>query len=182
MTEWYEKQKNIIKEKNLVKDKFSNRHSKFSYKLPVPREKIKRVIVSPISHFGNLCNAIDFLVPMGTEVYSAADGIVTSLKDDSNVGGTDPKYWYEGNYIVIKHNGESTGYEHFKYKGIVVEVADVIKQGQLIGYSGNTGYSRGPHLHFEVMEFFGPGDEDYITLKARFNDFHDVYETELKSE
>ncbi|MCK4953193.1 M23 family metallopeptidase [Candidatus Bathyarchaeota archaeon] len=177
MTEWHEVQKRILKEKNLVNDKFSNRHSKFYYILPVPREKIKRVIVSPVSHIGNLCNAIDFLVPMNTEVYSAADGIVTSLKDDSNVGGTDPKYWYEGNYIVIKHNGESTGYEHFKYKGIVVEVADVIQQGQLIGYSGNTGYSRGPHLHFEVMEFFGPGDEDYITLKARFKDFHDAYET-----
>lgn len=62
MTEWHEVQKRILKEKNLIKDKFSNRRSKFSYILPVPKEKIKRVIVSSISHVENLCNAIDFLV------------------------------------------------------------------------------------------------------------------------
>ena len=106
---------------------------------------------------------------------AAADGTVTTIKDDSNIGGFDPKYWYEGNYIVIKHNSEFTGYEHFRYKGIVVETGDFVKQGQLIGYSGNTGYSRGPHLHFEVMKFWGAGNEDYVTLKARFKDFYDEY-------
>jgi len=175
MTERFEERKRLL-EKNLVKDKSSDKYSEISYILPVQKEKIKRVVSSPVTHVGNLCNAIDFLVPEGTEVYAAADGIVTALKDDSNIGGPDPKYWYEGNYVVIKHNGESTGYEHFRYKEIVVKVGDFVRQGQLIGYSGNTGYSRGPHLHFEVMEFFGPGDEDYVTLKARFRDF-DAYET-----
>ena len=179
MTEWREEHKRLL-EKNLVKDKSSDKYPKNYYTLPVPREKIKRVVSSSLTHIGNLCNAIDFLVPEGTEVYAAADGIVTDLKDDSNIGGFDPKYWYEGNYIVIKHNGESTGYEHFRYKGIVVKVDDIVEQGQLIGYSGNTGYSRGPHLHFEVMEFYGQGDEDYVTLKAKFEDFHDAYEARAK--
>ena len=181
MTEWREEHKRLL-EKNLVKNKSSDKYSKFSYILPVPKEKIKRIVSSSVTHIGNLCNAIDFLVPEGTDVYAAADGKVTAVKDDSDIGGPDPEYWYKGNYSVIKHNGESTAYEHFRYKGIVVKVGNVVKQGQLIGYSGNTGYSRGPHLHFEVMEFFGPGEEDYLTLKARFKDFHDVYETELKSE
>jgi murein DD-endopeptidase MepM/ murein hydrolase activator NlpD len=180
MTEWREEHKRLL-EKNLVKEKSSDEHSKISYKLPVLKEKIKRLVSSSITHIGNLCNAIDFLVPKGTEVYAAADGIVTALKDDSNVGGADPKYWYEGNYVTIKHNGESTEYEHFGYKDIVVKVGDIVKQGQLIGYSGNTGYSRGPHLHFEVMEFYGPGNEDYVTLKARFKDFPDIYETIARS-
>ena len=176
MTKWSEEHKKLL-EKNLIKDKVSYEYSKISYMLPVPKEKIIRIVSSSITHIGNLCNAIDFLVPEGTDVYAAADGTVTTIKDDSNIGGFDPKYWYEGNYCVIKHNRESTGYEHFRYKGIVAKVGDVVKQGQLIGYSGNTGYSRGPHLHFEVMEFFGLGNEDYVTLKAKFKDFHDVYET-----
>ena len=171
---WKEEHKRLL-EKKLIKNRVSQEYSKIYYVLPIPREKIIRVVSSSITHIGNLCNAIDFLVPEGTEVYSAADGIVTTLKDDSNIGGFDPKYWYEGNYIVIKHNSEFTGYEHFRYKGIIVNVGDAVKQGQLIGFSGNTGYSRGPHLHFEVMKFFGPGNEDYVTLKARFKDFDDVY-------
>ena len=43
------------------------------------------------------------------------------------------------NYVIIKHNDESTGDKHFKYNEIIVGVADVVKQGQLIGYSGNIG-------------------------------------------
>jgi murein DD-endopeptidase MepM/ murein hydrolase activator NlpD len=174
MSEWRE-QHRILLERNLVKKRSSDKRSKISYVLPVPKEKIRRIVSSSVTHIGNLSNAIDFLVPEGTEVYAAADGTVTALKDDSNSGGFDPKYWYEGNYVVIRHKGESTEYEHFRYKGVVVKVGDAVKQGQLIGYSGSTGYSRGPHLHFEVMEFYGPGDEDYVTLKARFKDFQDVY-------
>ena len=175
-----EEQKSLV-EKNLVKGRSSDKNSKNVYVLPVPREKIWRIVSSSITHIGNLCNSIDFLVPEGTEIYAAASGVVTALKDDSNTGGPDPKYWYEGNYVVIKHNGESTGYEHFKHKGIAVKVGEIVKQGQLIGFSGNTGYSRGPHLHFEVMEFFGPKDDDYVTLKARFKDFPNVYEAIAKS-
>jgi len=180
MSEWREEHKKLL-ERNLVKDKSSDKYSSISYILPVPKEKIVRIVSSPVTHIGNLCNAIDFLVPEGTEVYAAADGIVIALKDDSNIGGFDSKYWYEGNYVVIKHYEESTMYEHFRYMGIVVKVGDIVKQGQLIGYSGKTGYARGPHLHFEVMKFYGTGDEDYVTLKAKFKDFHDVYETIARS-
>ena len=175
MAEWREEHKRLL-ENNLVKERSCDRYSKIFYFLPVPKEKIRLIVSSRVTHIGNLCNAIDFLVPEGTEVYAATDGIVTALKDDSNIGGFDSKYWYEGNYVVIKHNGESTEYEHFRHKGITVKVGDIVEQGQLIGYSGNTGYSRGPHLHFEVMEFYGQGDEDYITLKVKFKDFPDIYE------
>jgi murein DD-endopeptidase MepM/ murein hydrolase activator NlpD len=174
---WREEQTRLLREAQLVTGKSSHKYSTRLYTLPVPKDQIRRIVSSSVTHIGNLCNAIDFLVPEGTAVYAAADGIVTALKDDSNTGGSDPKYWYEGNYVVLKHNHESTEYEHFQYQGIVVKVGDRVKQGQLIGYSGNTGYSRGPHLHFEVMEFVGPGDEDYVTLKAKFKDFHDVYAT-----
>jgi murein DD-endopeptidase MepM/ murein hydrolase activator NlpD len=128
-----------------------------------------------VSHVGHLRNAIDFLVPEGTPVSAAADGVVTALKDDSNVGGRDPQFWYEGNYVVVRHEGESTSYEHLRYRGVVVRVDERVREGQLIRFSGNTGYSRGPHLHFEVMEFYGSRDEEYVTLKARFTDAPNAY-------
>ena len=99
-------------EKKLIKNRVSHKYSKIYYVLPVPKEKIIRIVSSSVTHIGNLCNAIDFLVQEGTDVYAAADGVVTAFKDDSNIGGPDPKYWYEGNYVVIKHSGESPGYEH----------------------------------------------------------------------
>ena len=174
----FEKQKKIIKEKKLIKRKSSNRYSKTTFVIPVPKEKIRKIYTkNPLTHIGNLSNAIDFIVPKGTEVYAAADGEVIEIKDDSKKSGFDPKYWYDGNYIVIRHNGELTEYEHLKYKGVVVKVGEKVKQGQLIGYSGGTGYCIKPHLHFEVMKYFGYGENDYVTLKARFKNFHDVYKS-----
>ena len=115
------------------------------------------------------------MVPEGIEVYAAANGTVIGIKGDSNVGGDDLKYWDDGNYIIIEHTNEYTEYMHLKFKGVVVKVGDKVKQGQVIGYSGNTGYSDRPHLHFECQKYFGDGDNDYVTLKARFKDFKDVY-------
>jgi hypothetical protein len=121
MIEWREEHKKRLLEGNLIKNMSSDNYSKISYILPVPKETIISIVSSSITHIGNLGNAIDFLVPEGTDVYAAADGTVTAVKDDSYIGGPDPKYWYKGNYIVIKHNGESTAYEHFRYQGIVVK-------------------------------------------------------------
>lgn len=171
-----EEHKKIIREKNLVIQRYSNEYSKIIYVVPVPKNKITKVSVkdSP-AHIGNLCNSIDFTVQVGIEVYAAANGTVIAIKDDSNVSGDDPKYWYKGNYILIKHDGEFTLYEHLKFKGVVVKVRDKVKQGQVIGYSGNTGYSYNPHLHFECQKYFGDGEKDYVTLKVRFKKFKDVY-------
>jgi murein DD-endopeptidase MepM/ murein hydrolase activator NlpD len=80
-----------------MKEKSSDQYTKIECRLPVPHTKIKRVVSSSITHIGTLCNGIDFLVPEGTKVYAAADDVVTALKDDSNVGGVDPKYWCDGN-------------------------------------------------------------------------------------
>jgi murein DD-endopeptidase MepM/ murein hydrolase activator NlpD len=134
------------------------KRAKNKYRLPLNKKDIicpKKEIPSHSSQkLKNLDYAVDFLVPIGTPVYASASGMVVWIKDDSKVGGNDKKkYWNLGNRIVIKHkNGEYTAYEHLKYKGAIVKVGQKVKKGQLIGYSGNTGWSTiGPHLHFEVF-------------------------------
>ncbi|MFZ0512651.1 MAG: hypothetical protein WAM14_13670 [Candidatus Nitrosopolaris sp.] len=64
------------------------------YRLHVPKILLERVDrTSSPAHAGNLRNAIDFIVPENTPVLAAANGIVTSVKDDSTIGGPNPIYW-----------------------------------------------------------------------------------------
>ena len=84
---------------------------------------------------------VDIGTPMGTPVLAAKSGTVTSA-------GWNGGY---GKCIVINHgNGNSTLYGHLS--SINVSVNDKITQGQVIGYSGSTGNSTGPHLHFGIIE------------------------------
>ncbi|MEM5879149.1 MAG: M23 family metallopeptidase [Candidatus Aenigmatarchaeota archaeon] len=146
---------------------------KNTYSLPVNPKNIIKPKKNPLlPHKGKLIHAIDFLVPVGTPIYAACGGKVVWVKDDSNVGGKNKKkYWNLGNRIVIKHkNGEYTAYEHLKYRGIVVKVGQRVKRGQLIGYSGNTGYSNYPHLHFEVFNNPSKDKSEGTTLKVIFKE------------
>lgn len=141
------------------------------YRLPVDKEFIKWISTRSPAHRGPLKHAVDFIVPEGTPIYSVEDGTVADIKDDSNIGGRDIKYWNEGNYVIIKHSEEIyTEYEHLMYKGVNVIVGQKVKAGELIGFSGNTGLSGGPHLHFELRKKIGPGedDKDFTTIKVEF--------------
>lgn len=151
--------------------------AKGEYHLPVRKEDCLRIVRegSP-AHKGDLKNAVDFAFARegdfsveGRDIYAATDGKVVHVKDDSMVGGPDKKFWNDGNRIVIAHGeGEFTAYEHLK-KGALVKVGDKVRTGQLIGYSGNTGYTFGSHLHFEVFYLPNPKDKSKIkTLKVTF--------------
>ncbi|MER8004869.1 MULTISPECIES: M23 family metallopeptidase [unclassified Streptomyces] len=86
----------------------------------------------------------DFAVASGTEVVAAHGGTV--VKAGSNGAGDGPAY---GNAIVIRHgNGTYSQYAHLSR--IDVRVGQVVRTGQHIALSGNTGNSSGPHLHFEI--------------------------------
>ncbi|MEU0674331.1 M23 family metallopeptidase [Streptomyces sp. NPDC006172] len=86
----------------------------------------------------------DFAVPSGTKVMAAHGGIV--VKAGGNGAGDGPAY---GNAIVIKHaNGVYSQYAHLSR--IDVKIGQIVKTGQRIALSGNTGNSSGPHLHFEI--------------------------------
>lgn len=86
-------------------------------------------------------NGLDFVAPVGKNVYATGDGIVTFVQY-SRKG--------YGNEVVIDHEfGFGTRYAHLT--AIVVKEGDVIKRGQKIGTVGQTGRATGPHLHYEVL-------------------------------
>lgn len=96
-------------------------------------------------------NAIDFNLDIGQPVFASRSGTVVEVKEDSNIGGNDPKYDGDGNRIVIYHSDGTFGqYVHLKQNGSLVSVGEAVEAGQKIGISGNTGWSSGPHLHFMV--------------------------------
>jgi len=103
------------------------------------------------SHYGENEYAIDFEMPGGTPVFAARGGIVAEVKEDSRVGGTSASYGDDANYILVMHeDGSFANYAHLRYGGAEVAPGDRVSEGQLVGYSGNTGRSSGPHLHFDV--------------------------------
>jgi murein DD-endopeptidase MepM/ murein hydrolase activator NlpD len=108
------------------------------------------------SHLQNDTYAWDFRMPVGTPVVSSQDGVVRLARGDSNQGACDPKMAQYANYVVIAHDGGvETQYLHFS--AVVVKPGDRVQKGQLLGYSGNTGWSCGPHLHFKVARTVGSG-------------------------
>ena len=111
--------------------------------------------------------AIDWAMPEGTPVYAAREGIVIDKEERYSEGGTEEKYKSKENHINILHDdGTIASYVHLKKHGALVDIGDSIKAGDKIGYSGDTGYSSGPHLHFDV---FGINkDLEMDTIPVRF--------------
>ena len=86
---------------------------------------------------------IDYAAPTGTEVMSIGDGVVV-YKGYKRA---------EGNMVKIKHNSVYTSaYLHLSRYGKGLNVGDRVRQGQVIGYVGSTGYSTGPHLDFRIWK------------------------------
>lgn len=119
------------------------------------------------AHVGNLKNSVDFVCKEGSEIKAAADGIVVDLKTDSDIGGESKEFEGLANFIEILHShDEYSEYEHLRKDGALVKVGDKVKRGQVIGYTGATGWLAhlGPHLHLMVGKY-GASDEDYETLE-----------------
>jgi murein DD-endopeptidase MepM/ murein hydrolase activator NlpD len=127
------------------------------YRLPVPKDLLKRIDrTSSPAHVGKLRNAVDFIADEETPVLSAADGIVTFVKDDSNIGGSDPTYWNHTNFIVILHpNREYSRYDHLRYNNSKVKFGQYVRAGEIIARVGMTGFTYLPHLHFQVFVITG---------------------------
>lgn len=96
--------------------------------------------VHPINGNKSFHYGVDLAAGMNTEIYATKSGTVTGATyGEAN-----------GYYVTINHgDGYSSIYAHMT--NYVVSVGDSVKQGQLIGYVGTTGWSTGPHLHFEIL-------------------------------
>lgn len=117
---------------------------------PVTSRRITATFHDPTYPYRNLFehSGIDFGVKQGTSVKAAEAGYVAQV-------GIGTK-WY-GNYVMIIHNNNlSTLYAHLS--SVNVGSDQYVNKGELIGLSGNTGFSSGPHLHFEVRSNGVPVD------------------------
>jgi murein DD-endopeptidase MepM/ murein hydrolase activator NlpD len=97
----------------------------------------------PVLGFTRAHKGVDFRAPTGTPIPAAGAGRV--IARSYNRG--------HGNFVKIRHNGSfETLYAHMSKFAKGVNVGTVVRQGQIIGYSGSTGVSTGPHLHYEIIK------------------------------
>ena len=101
--------------------------------------------------------ALDFGVPEGTPVLAARAGVVTQVEDDFRASGTDAaRYGDRANYVRVLHDdGSMALYAHLAPASLLRRPGDRVVVGQLVGKSGNTGFSTGPHLHFSIQRNAG---------------------------
>jgi len=130
-------------------------HSKdYPYHIPYSKKRKYEVIQSFNGKFSHRLPtskyAIDFDMPIGTPILAAREGIISGTEDQfTEHGGRD--FMGKANYIVITHDdGTMAQYLHLDHKGVKVSEGDRVERGQLIGYSGHTGFSTRPHLHFVI--------------------------------
>ncbi len=96
----------------------------------------------PLLHTLRAHLGVDWAAPIGTPIMAAGNGTI-------ELAGREGNY---GNYVRIRHaNGYKTAYAHMLRLAAGVAKGVKVRQGQIIGYLGNTGLSTGPHLHYEVL-------------------------------
>jgi len=95
--------------------------------------------VDPFTNRNRMHTGLDLSAPIGTPVYAPASGVVTLREHQTQFG----------NIIAIDHGyGLETYFGHLSR--FAVKLHDVVRRGDIIGYVGNSGYSTGPHVHYEV--------------------------------
>jgi murein DD-endopeptidase MepM/ murein hydrolase activator NlpD len=98
--------------------------------------------VHPLLGITRMHTGVDWAAPVGTPILAGADGTIERV---GRQGGY-------GNYVRIRHtNGFSTAYGHMSRYADGLEPGMSVKQGQVIGYVGSTGFSTGPHCHYEIL-------------------------------
>lgn len=141
------------------------------YRLPFDTSvsrKLTQGINGSFSHRGRHEYSFDFDMPVGTPVQAARPGRVVSVIDGFTQGGPTESLAGRANLVRVLHDDGTYGeYVHLA-PGIAVQAGESVAAGNLLGSSGNTGYTAGPHLHFAVWRMDEEGD--VRTLPIRFDD------------
>lgn len=139
----------------------------YLYDLPYAKGKQYRVeqgYNGVFSHRGE--NSLDFNMKQGTPVRAAREGLVIAVVQRFSESCWSDACRDKANYVLVYHSDGTIGdYSHLQYNGARVVIGDTVRKGQLIALSGNTGYTRGPHLHFDC---YLPGIENKRTVMTRF--------------
>lgn len=122
-----------------------------------------------ITHRGRMEYAYDIATGIGTPLYAMRAGRVIGLQDKYPDTGGGPDKISKFNYIMLEHDGGyRSAYMHlqqgFRSK-INIKAGDRVEAGQLMGYTGNSGWSTGPHLHLEIQK---PGPAYSFTKTVPF--------------
>lgn len=136
-------------------DPFAVWDTTLKYAWPFPKGKSYKIVQGYNGSFShnseNSRYAIDFNLQVGDTVCAAEDGLVISILQENTIGGKKRKYRPYANYITLYHaDGLITQYVHLVPHSALVKVGDQVEKGQPIGLSGKTGFTDGPHLHFNV--------------------------------
>jgi murein DD-endopeptidase MepM/ murein hydrolase activator NlpD len=146
-------------------------HDNSLYSLPYApgrAYKVTQAFGGSFSHRGSNKYAIDWKMPEGTTIYAARGGLVVKVKDDSDRGGGSLKYDRYNNYVLIRHDDGTLGhYCHLQKDGVKVIPGQVVRTGDTIALSGNTGFSSGPHLHFCVFKTVSGRERESIPVQFR---------------
>jgi murein DD-endopeptidase MepM/ murein hydrolase activator NlpD len=137
--------------------------------LPYPKGKAYRIIQGPggrFSHYGLDQYAWDFAMPVGEVVCATAGGRVVCVQQRFTTKSLEPAARTRANRIIIDHGrGVFSQYLHLKPNSALVREGDLVRRGQPLALSGDTGYSTRPHLHFQVQDALGR------SMPIRFVDF-----------
>ncbi|MCI4667671.1 MAG: M23 family metallopeptidase [Bacteroidia bacterium] len=139
--------------------------------IPFPKGKAYKVIQGyhgSYSHSSSFSRyAVDFAMAVGDTITAAADGYVVGVIEDYKHGGRDRKWRPYANWVTVFHPDKNifTQYVHLQYKGSLVEVGDTVKTNQPIAISGLTGFTSGPHLHFNVLK---ATEEGFVSIPCTY--------------
>jgi murein DD-endopeptidase MepM/ murein hydrolase activator NlpD len=126
----------------------------YEYRLPYGEQVSYPVIQSygaRLSHRGVEQYTVDFGMPVGTPVHAARDGVVALAEDSHDAGCAHEECGRLANFVVVLHSDGTTGeYFHLQRGSVQVRIGEHVARGALLAFSGNTGYTTVPHLHFGV--------------------------------
>lgn len=125
---------------------------------------------NPLQEKNQFHTGIDLRAKLDTPVYATADGIVEVSRKNSQIG--------YGKLLILNHVlGFKTLYAHLNK--INIKAGQFVKKGQLVGYTGNTGYSSGPHLHYEVR-YIGIALDPQNFMDWNLKDYGKIFDQEKR--